>query len=304
MQPPYYKFSQYLKSHYGEKVYKVCVDAGFSCPNRRNKNGYNGCIFCRVDSFSKLQSLEKIDIDDQIEQGIFLARERLHIDKYIVYFQASTNTYAPVDVLETMFRKAITHKGVVGLSIATRPDCLSAGVIELLKTIAGETDLWIELGLQSTHNSTLERIQRGHSYEDYLSAVERLTPLPVRICTHMMLGLPGEGKKEIISSAKKIAASVIHEVKIHPLLILEETPLAELYRGSKIKALSLADYTKQVCDFLEELPSRMVIQRLSAEAPDKILIAPRWALNKHNVFQSVENEFRKRGSRQGIKFEG
>ncbi len=303
MNSPYYKFSHFLKQRYGEKVWKICVDAGFSCPNRNPENNSNGCIFCRVDSFSKMQSRQNIDVVEQIDNGIRLAQERFQIQKYIVYFQASTNTYAPLPVLRQLFKNATRHKGVVGLSIATRPDCLPPGVMDLLSEIASETDLWIELGLQSIHDSTLTRINRGHTFKTYTKALTLLKFLPLRICTHVMIGLPGEGHKDIMATADEIAHSGIDEVKIHPLLILRDTSLAKMYNNNKTDVLSLEKYAEWVCDFIERLPPNMVIQRLTAEAPENILIEPRWTLNKHQVFQKVEEKFRKRKSKQGQLFQ-
>jgi len=299
MTSPYYKFSQYLKERYGEKVWKVSIDAGFICPNWDRVTGKEGCIFCRNDSFSELQSNRNISIDEQIENGIRLARGKYHIRKFIVYFQASTNTFAPISVLRDYFYRSIRFDGVVGLSISTRPDCLPPAVLKLIEELTEHVDVWVELGLQSRHNRTLELLNRRHTFEDYQKAVSKLKDLPVRICTHLMVGLPGEDRNDLLVTAEEIAHSGIHEIKLHPLLVLEETPLAEMFKRGEFSSLELDEYASLVCDVLERMPPSMVIQRLTAEAPEFMLLAPRWSLNKLQVLNRIEKEFRQRDTWQG-----
>jgi radical SAM protein (TIGR01212 family) len=296
MSSRYYKFSRYLINRYGEKVWKVSVDAGFSCPHKNKSSGKGGCIFCRIDSFSQARSLKPIT--EQIRESIALARKK-GIKKYIVYFQASTNTYAPIAELERHFACALNFDGVVGLSIATRPDCLSDEVIVLLKNLTKRTDVWIELGLQSIHDKTLCLLHRGHTYEDYLNALHRLKAIPVRICAHLMFGLPGEDRSDEHETAIEVSRSGIHEVKCHPLLVLKDTPLADLFHQGQFESLSLERYIASVCDFIEIIPPDMVVQRLTAEAPQDILLAPKWALNKLFVLNGIEAELKRRDSNQG-----
>jgi uncharacterized protein len=300
-QTRYYKFSRYLKEKYGGRVWKVPVDAGFSCPNKDQNTGAGGCIFCRNDSFSHMQSRYDISLSEQIRKGIILAGEKQGINKYIIYFQSSTNTFAPVELLGQYFNEALAFPGVVGLAIATRPDCLPRGVLSVLEDLTRKTDVWVELGLQSSHDDTLHKINRGHTFQDYLEAVDKLKRLNIRICAHVMIGLPGEGQSHIIATAEKIAASGVHEVKIHPLLVLKETTLEKMYKSQEIRVLELAEYVAQVCDFLEHIPATMVIQRLTAESPPDILISPKWAENKQVVLQGIEAELEKRNTRQGVK---
>jgi len=298
----YYKFSQFLKERYGEKVWKIPVDAGFSCPNKDKKTGEGGCIFCRLDSFSQVQSQQGMDVSTQIREGLRLGRERFGLKKFIVYFQASTNTFAPVPLLRKLFEQAITYDGVVGLSISTRPDCLPEPVLSLLRELAQRTDLWVELGLQSIHDRTLKILNRRHNYADYLRAVEKLHSLPLRICTHLMLGLPGESRDDLLQTAHEISRSGIDEVKLHPLLVLKDTPLADMFYNGEFTALSLEQYISLACDFIERMPPEMVMQRLTAEAPADILIAPRWSMNKMRVLTVIENELSRRQTKQGEKF--
>lgn len=298
----YYKFSEYLKNRYGEKVWKISVDAGFSCPNKDCETGEGGCIFCRLDSFSKVESQQNISVQNQIKKGLQTGKEQFGINKFIVYFQASTNTFASVKMLRELFFNSINYDGVVGLSISTRPDCLPPKVIALIAELSEQLDVWVELGLQSTHDKTLQLINRGHSYLDYIDAVEKLSQLNVRICTHLMFGLPGETKKHLEETAHRIAPSQIHEVKLHPLLVLKNTTLEQMFNNGDFKALERQDYVEQVCDFIERMPEHFVMQRLTAEAPEDILIEPRWSLKKMHLLNLIENEFKRRGTKQGTKF--
>jgi len=294
-----YSFSRFLREKYGEKVWKVAVDAGFTCPNRDGHKGAGGCIYCRNDSFSRMQSTLNIDVPAQIKAGIEEATARRGIDKFIVYFQSSTNTYAPVPLLRELFLNAISHPGVVGLAVSTRPDCISSEVVELLAELSAKTDLWVELGLQSIHDETLARIHRGHSFLDFVKAVDDLSRLPLRICVHLIIGLPGETPEMIRQTAEAMAQRPLHEIKLHPLLILKETALAAQHEQGEIEPLTLETYAALVVDFIERMPAHMVMQRLTAEAPREMLLAPLWALDKHGVRRAIEREVLKRDTWQG-----
>ncbi len=297
----YYKFSFFLKQRYGSKIWKICVDAGFTCPNRDPKTGDGGCAFCRIDSFSKMHARQNVLLSEQIEEGIRIARRR-KINRYIIYFQASTNTYAPIPILRQQFEQCLKTPGMVGLAIATRPDCLSDPVLHLIDELSHQTNIWIELGLQSAHDHTLKRIHRGHSVKAYTDAVEKLKNIPVRICTHVMAGLPGESKTELIETAQLIANNGTHEIKLHPMLILKDTQVEKEWQQGTLNALELDDYVSMCCDVLQKLPPDMVIQRLTAEAPSEQLLAPRWALHKQDVLTCIERELERRGTRQGSEY--
>ena len=297
--PEYYnKFSNFLKLKYGEKVWKISLDAGFSCPNC-TADGREGCIYCRNDSFSRQALNQNQTIATQMEKGRLFARERLGINKYLAYFQASTNTFASAAILEKYYNEALSFPDVVGISISTRPDCLPFNVIKLIKDLADRTDVWIELGLQSSHNQTLKLLNRGHSYDDFEDAVTELKKINVRICAHLILGLPGETPVDVCATAGKISGLGIDEIKLHPLLILKETALEQLFKTKKIESLLLDEYSALVVDFLEILPKTMVIQRLTAEAPKSMLIAPEWSMNKLAVLTAIDREFESRKSFQG-----
>ncbi len=301
MKKYYNKFSDFLIQKYGQKVWKVSLDAGFSCPNC-NADGKEGCLFCRNDSFSLMGSESLKSITQQMHEGMTFARTNLNIAKYLAYFQSSTNTFAPIHQLEKVYNEAIHLENVVGLAISTRPDCLPPKVLDLIAELTRKVDVWIELGLQSIHNSTLEYINRGHTYEDYERAVAKLKELDVRICTHIMLGLPGESRENVMQTAQKMASNGTHEIKIHPLLILKETQMAELFNEGKVMPLEMDDYVSLVVDFLEVLPPEMVIQRLTAESQNNLLIEPVWCINKLRVLNAITVEFEKRGTWQGAKF--
>jgi len=295
---PYNSFSSFLKQRYGEKVWKVGIDAGFSCPNR-DAHGKEGCLFCRNDSFNEMRFASNMSVAQQMQNGIELAQNRFGIQKYIAYFQTSTNTFAPVSQLCKIYNEALQFPNVVGLSISTRPDCLNPAVIDLIQELSTKVDVWVELGLQSIFDRTLESLNRGHTLSDYDNAVSELEKLNVRICTHTMIGLPGENQKDIRTTANYLAHQPIHEVKIHPLLILNGTPLAVQYQNRLIDSLPLDDYVTWVCDFIERLHPSFVIQRLTAEAPAEILLAPEWSLNKLIVINKIRQEFQRRGTKQG-----
>src|SRR3990172_6189946 len=297
----YNKFSTYLKTRYGDKVLKVSVDAGFACPHRGCNDRREGCIFCRIDSFAKARP--ELTMPQQIESGIRLARERYHIHKYIVYFQASTNTAAPVGVLETLFEQSIAFEGVVGLAISTRPDCLPPPVLELIGALSQKVDVWVEIGFQSCPDKTLAFVNRGHTYQDYLAAIGSLKRLNVRLCTHLMIGLPNEDRQELMATADEMNSSATHEVKLHPLLILKDTPLEQLFMQGQVRELALEEYASLVGDFIGRIRPEMVIQRLTAEAPANILLAPRWSLNKQAVLRRIEEELIRRNIWQGSLFE-
>jgi radical SAM protein (TIGR01212 family) len=297
----YNKFSDFLIQKYGQKVWKVSLDAGFSCPNC-NEDGKEGCLFCRNDSFSLMGSSSRKSITQQMHEGMQFAQTKLNITKYIAYFQSSTNTFAPISQQKELFNQAISLDNVIGVSISTRPDCLPPKVLELIDELSKKVDVWIELGLQSIHNKTLDYINRGHTFEDYEQAVEKLKKLDVRICTHIMLGLPGETKNDVLHTAHAIAGNGTHDVKIHPLLIIKETQMADLFKVGKVHPLTMEEYVTMLVDFVEVLPPEMVMQRLTAESQNNLLIEPVWCINKLRVLNAINSEFQKRGTYQGAKY--
>ena len=295
----YNQFSRHLKETFGEKVYKVTLDAGFSCPNRDGKISTIGCIFCDDSgSFSQAHD-NKIPIKDQLEIGIETMAKRFGAKKFISYFQAYSNTYAPVKNLEKIYLQALGHKDVVGLSIGTRPDCVDMNKIALISDIAKDYYTWIEYGLQSIHDKTLDFINRGHHVEDFLKAVEITKNKNIKICSHVIIGLPNESREDILQTAKTLADLGVDGVKIHLLCILKNTPMEKMYNNGSIKIMDEEEYIDTVCDFLEILPPEMTIHRLAGNGLSKILVAPLWLGKKFDTLNKIDAELERRGSFQG-----
>lgn len=312
MQPKrYYSFHQYLKDNLPSmpngrsvKVYKIPIDAGFTCPNRDGKVGSGGCIYCSNRSFSPYTQLaERLPLREQIIQGMDFYQKHYGAEKFIIYFQAFTNTYAPLEYLKQLYDEALTFNNVIGLAIGTRPDCVSDEVLDLITEYASKYLVWLEYGIQSIHDRTLKLVNRGHTYQDFVEAVKRTQGRNIKIGTHIIMGLPGETRDDMIATAETIGALGLDGIKIHHLYIAENTPLAEWYKEGRVKTMSLEEYILLVCDVLEHLPEKMVIQRLMGELWDKSVIAPRWAVrDKNDIIAAIENELDQRGSYQGRWF--
>ncbi len=299
MQKAYYSFSDYLKEKFGEKVYKITLDAGFSCPNRDGTISSGGCIFCdESGSFSKAHS-SALDIRSQVKTGIDTLSQRFGANKFIAYFQAYTNTYAPVEKLKEIYDSAFCNEKIVGISIGTRPDCIDE---EKLNLIAQYKNPWLELGLQSTHNETLKKINRGHDYECFLHSYKLAKERGIKVCVHMVLGLPGENKDLIRQSAKRLAKLGIDGIKLHMLTVLEDAPLAKIYKKEPFELFTMEQYCEIVCDFLEILPPNTTIHRLAGSGYSKTLIAPKWINNKFETLNLIDDIFIKRKTQQGSGF--
>lgn len=299
----YYSFSQFLGERFGYKVYKLPVNAGFTCPNRDGKIGYGGCTYCLNQSFSPSIFPEKSNIHLQIKHRKTLIKEKSRVNKFLVYFQPYTNTYAEIAVLKRLYEEALRGKDVVGLCIGTRPDCVPDEVLNLIEGYAQNYHIWIEYGLQSIHDKTLLKINRGHNFAQFEDAVKRTQGRNIFICVHIILGLPGETKEDILETARVLAKMGIDGIKLHHLQVIKNTKLARDFEKGEFKVLSLEEYIELVCDVLELLSPRITIQRLVGEVlEDNILIAPRWNLNKHQILSLIEQELISRNSFQGLKF--
>jgi len=294
-------YGHYLRRRFGCRVSKVNVDAGFTCPNRDGSKGTGGCIYCNNVSFSPGSTQATIPLEEQLAHGMAYHRLRLSSEKFIVYFQKYTNTYASVDQLADLYRRALDHPDVIGLSVGTRPDALSDGALELLTEIARTRYVCLELGLQSMDDAILARINRGHTLEEYLQAVERAAGRGFDICTHLIHGFPGETAADFLATAGMIATLPVNSVKLHQLHAVEGTELAEMYRRGEFTPLRIEEYVATVVDFLELLPERVAVQRLYGSAPLEISVAPRWGLKNNQMWFAVINEIRKRGTWQGCR---
>jgi len=298
----YYSFNTYLKERFGERVQKVTLDAGLTCPNRDGAKGFNGCIYCDAKGSGSGAHAVVPDLAAQARAGMERLSLRYKAAKFIVYFQSFCNTYAAIDKLKKMYDEVASLPGVVGLSVATRPDCLSPDVLELLAGYAGRLMVWLELGLQSRHDATLERINRGHTYAEFLKGYELARTYPLNICLHMIIGLPGEARPEVLATASEIARLKPEGIKIHSLYITRGTALEKLYRDGGFDPVSQQEFVGQACDVLEILPAGTVIQRLTGDPDPRELIAPQWTRHKNKTLKMIEAEMKARGSRQGSCF--
>lgn len=286
MDKPYITLSEFLKGKFGEKVFKVALEAGFTCPNRDGSKGTGGCIYCNSETLVPL-SYTGEDIKGQILAGMEKVRRRHNANKFIAYFQINSNTYAPIDYLKKVYREALLPD-IVGLAVSTRPDCVDYEVLDLLKELKKERFLWLELGLQTANDSTLLSINRGHTASEFKDAAERARLSGIDVCAHVIIGLPDETRDDMLATARFLRDSRVWGVKFHQLQVLKDTPLLKLYEEGKVKTLSLDEYASIVADSLMILPTSTVIHRLSGDAPLKYLVAPRWGANKFIVAEQIE----------------
>ncbi len=297
----YNQFSAYLKNRFGAKVYKITIDAGFSCPNRDGTISKGGCIFCDDSgSFSQAHS-NLLSVEKQVNEGIKTLSARFKAQKFMSYFQAYTNTYKPVDELEKIYKSSLCHPDVVGISIGTRPDCVDEDKLNLISDISKDYYTWVEYGLQSSHDKTLLKINRGHDYECFLRAYEKTKEKGINVCVHVILGL-WETRDEILQTAQRLADLKIDGIKIHMLCALQGTKLAQMYENKEIDFMSEDEYVSLVCDFLEILPPETTIHRLAGNGFRKTLIVPRWLGAKLDCLNKIDAEFLKRNTYQGSKF--
>lgn len=297
----YNQFSAYLKNKFGAKVYKITIDAGFSCPNRDGTISSGGCIFCdEGGSFSQAHS-NNLSVEQQVEIGAKTLHDRFKAEKFMSYFQAYSNTYKPVKELEVIYKSALRHKDIVGLSVGTRPDCVDNDKLQVLCDISKDYYTWIEYGLQSIHDKTLKKINRGHDFDCFLRAYELSKEKGLNVCVHVIFGL-WETRDEILQTAQKLAQLKVDGVKIHMLCALENTRLANLYEIGKIDFMSEDEYVNLVCDFLEILPKETTIHRLAGNGLKKNLIAPRWLGAKLDCLNKIDRELIRRNSCQGFLY--
>jgi uncharacterized protein len=298
----YYTWNHHLKSHFGEKIIKIPLDGGFDCPNRDGKAAYGGCTFCSQSGSGDFAGSRRDDIITQFHT----VKERMHAKwkkgKYLGYFQAFSNTYAPVEKLKEMYETVLDQEGVVGLAIATRPDCLPDDVVEYLADLNKRTYLWVELGLQTVHERTAMLINRAHDYPTYVEGVNKLRKHNIRVCTHIIDGLPLETPEMMMETAREVAKLDVQGIKIHLLHLLKKTPMVKQYEQGMLEFLDFDTYVNLVCDQLEVIPSDMMIHRLTGDGPSDLLIGPMWSLNKWKVLNAIDSELKRRDSFQGKYF--
>lgn len=288
-----------LKEEFGEKIYKVSLDGGFTCPNRDGKVGSRGCIFCSDAGSGEYAGSRSRSITEQIEEQLILISKKFPKGKVIAYFQNFTNTYGDTEYLESIYREALAHPRVAGLAIATRPDALPSDVIDLLTDIHREHYLWIELGLQTMHDHTAELINRGYDLEVFNSSVKKLVERGIKVVTHLIVGLPGEEREDILKSVEYINSTGVWGVKIHLLHIIRDTALHRLYEKTGFKVMEEQEYIDLICDMIAILHKDIIIHRLTGDGSRDTLIAPIWSLNKRGVLNSIDKRLKERDIVQG-----
>ncbi|MCI6245424.1 MAG: TIGR01212 family radical SAM protein [Eubacterium sp.] len=283
----YYSFNQYLKDTFGCKVYKISINAGFTCPNRDGTLGTRGCIFCSKGGSGDFAESSTLSVTEQIESGKQRVSKKIKSGKYIAYFQAFTNTYAPIDVLAEKYCEAINHPDIVGISIATRPDCLGEEVLTLLSEINKIKPVFVELGLQTIHEKTAEYIRRGYPLSVYDAAITALKNAGINTVVHLIIGLPNESREDMLKSVEYVCKSGADGIKLQLLHILKGTDLANDYLSGKFEALSMEEYLSIIKDCIKIIPKNVVIHRLTGDGPKKDLIAPLWSADKKSVLNAL-----------------
>jgi radical SAM protein (TIGR01212 family) len=295
----YYAFSQFLRQRFGGRVARVTIDAGFTCPNVDGTVTTGGCVYCDNRSFSPNRRLPRTTVAAQVKRGVELMARRYGAERFLAYFQAATNTHAPIERLRRLYDEALADTRIVGLAIGTRPDSVPDPVLDLLQEYARDRFVCLELGLQSMHDRSLDWMNRGHHFDAFVDAVDRCRGRGLDLCAHVILGLPGESWDDMLATADALAALPIDGVKIHNLHVVRGTPLEEMYRAGSVRMLEREEYVRLVCDFLERLPAAMVIHRLNGDAPPDYLIAPSWCLDKAALLEEIQAELTRRDSWQG-----
>lgn len=297
----YLPLSTHLRDRFGGRVRSVTIDAGFTCPNVDGTVTTGGCVYCDNRSFSPNRRLPRATIRAQVERGIAILSRRYRAEKFIAYFQAGTNTHGPVEKLKRLYDEALTDPRVVGLAVGTRPDSVPEPVLDLLGEYAERVPVFLELGLQTVHDRSLEWMNRGHGVAAFLDAVNRCRGRPLDLCAHVILGLPGESHADMMETADVLAGLPVQGVKVHNLYVVRGTPLEAQYEAAQLRVLSLDEYVPLVVDFLERVPADRVIHRLTGEAPPDWLVAPDWVRDKAQLLRRVDDEMARRDTRQGAR---
>lgn len=287
----YKSLNEFLKTTFGCKVYKVSIDGGFTCPNRDGTIGHGGCIFCSGGGSGEFAQSRKLSITEQIEEGKKLVANKVPKDnsaKYIAYFQAFTNTYAPVDELRGKYMEAVSHPDIVAISIGTRPDCLADEVINLLTEINRIKPVWVELGLQTMHEKTAEYIRRGYPLSVYDDAVKRLKEAGLYVVTHVILGLPGESEDDMLNTVRHVTDSKADGIKLQLLFVLKNTDLEKEYLEGKIKCMEMDEYISLLKKCVSLLPDNMTVHRVTGDPDKKSLVAPLWTTDKKRVLNAIK----------------
>ncbi|WP_414739614.1 TIGR01212 family radical SAM protein [Macrococcoides caseolyticum] len=298
----YHTWNYHLRNKFGKKIFKVALEGGFDCPNRDGTVAFGGCTFCSAAGSGDFAGDRVDPIPVQFEKIKNKMHEKWQDGEYIAYFQAFTNTHAPLEVLKEKYEAALAIPGVVGLSIATRPDCLPDDVVEYLAELNERTYLWVELGLQTVHEKTSNIINRAHDMQCYYDGVAKLRKHNINICTHIINGLPLEDYDMMMETARVVSQMDVQGIKIHLLHLLKGTPMVKQYEKGMLEFMDQETYVKLVADQLEILPEEMIIHRITGDGPIDLMIGPMWSVNKWEVLNGIDDELKKRGSYQGKYF--
>lgn len=298
----FHNLNYFLRNKFGEKVFKISLDGGFSCPNRDGTISKGGCLFCSERGSGDFAGDRDFSISRQFNDIKTMMSKKWKSGKYIAYFQAYTNTYAPIDVLKQKYEEALKQEGVVALAIATRPDCLGDEVLDLLEDINKKFYVWVELGLQTCNDETARKINRGYKLEVFEDAIKRLKERNIDFVVHSIFGLPGETKEDMLKTVDYIAHSGAQGVKFHLLHLMKGTPLVKLYERGELEFLEEEDYIDLLCKSVEMLPQEMVIHRLTGDAPRDLLIGPMWSLKKWEILNAIDRTMEENDVYQGKKF--
>ena len=299
---PYRTFNSYLIETFGTRVYGVPVDVGFNCPNRDGTRASGGCSYCDGRGAGAPTIKAVSEVKSQLQDGIERIARRYKAHKYLTYFQAFTNTYAPAGMLRELYKSGLEHPDVVGMCVGTRPDCVPDNILDLLAEFNQHTYVLLEMGLQSVHNQTLERVNRAHSAEEFFDALQRAKSRNLTVACHLIFGLPGENREMMLETVRQVAASPVDAVKIHQLCVYRGAPLEEEYRQGRLHVLDEDYYAQLVVDALELLPPEKIVMRLVAEGKKTELVAPTWSYDKFTTMDKIRAEFRRRASRQGCRY--
>ncbi|AJA49829.1 radical SAM family protein [Clostridium pasteurianum DSM 525 = ATCC 6013] len=294
--------NSFLKEKFGEKVFKISLDGGFSCPNRDGKISNTGCIFCSERGSGDFAGNRKFSISRQFEDIKNMMKKKWKKGEYIAYFQAYTNTYGDIDTLKAKYDEALAQEDVVGLAIATRPDCIDDDILNLLQEYNNKTYLWIELGLQTVHDDTAKLINRGYNLNVFEKALERLRLKNIDVVVHTIFGLPGENQKDMLDTIKYISKKDIQGIKMHLLHLMKYTPLMRLYEAGKLNFMSQEEYIDVVCKAISILREDIVIHRLTGDAPRSLLVEPKWSIKKWEILNAIDNRLKSENIYQGLYF--
>lgn len=299
-------YPNYFRRLFGQRVQKLSINAGFTCPNRDGTAGHGGCTYCNNDAFSPPYCRPKYSMEYQIKQGIDFLQKRYKADKFLAYFQNYSNTYAALDKLKDIYNQALRYPEIVGLVIGTRPDVIDDEKLAYFQKLSGEKYVILEYGIESCYNATLERINRGHSFEQSKEAIERTASFGIKTGAHIMLGLPGETRQMMLGETEILNELPLNNIKFHQLQIMKDTVMGREYlqNPDKFRLFQVDEYIEFIIDFTERLNPDFVIERFSGEAPSQYVLAPDWGLRSHEVMSRIEKRMQERNTWQGRLFEG